>query len=188
MFTISKEIQFDYGHRVPLHQSKCKHLHGHRGKVIAYCQSPSLVNKGPQTGMVLDFSFLKDILQTHIHDLFDHRFLFEEDDGLIVDAFKLSPQTRIRGIQIRIEKPQEKRFLSFLKRPNCCDVFNEHIFLHEVFGITFVELPVVPTAENLAFLSFFLIESEIKKESGGKATLTRLEFWETPTSMAFYER
>ena len=34
---ISKEVQFDAGHRVPNHASKCKNPHGHRYRVVVHC-------------------------------------------------------------------------------------------------------------------------------------------------------
>ena len=33
MITCTRKIEFDYGHRVFKHGSKCKHIHGHRGVI-----------------------------------------------------------------------------------------------------------------------------------------------------------
>lgn len=73
--TITKEIQFDAGHRVPLHESKCQHPHGHRYRVIAE------VHGGvPNDGMVLDFGILKTLMMREIHDPFDHGMILQDTD------------------------------------------------------------------------------------------------------------
>ena len=74
MYTISKEIQFDAGHRVPLHTSKCKNPHGHRYRVVAFLEG-ELITSGPETGMVRDFSHVKQALTEFVHDVFDHGFV-----------------------------------------------------------------------------------------------------------------
>lgn len=87
-FVISKEIEFDAGHRVPLHESKCKNPHGHRYKVVVTVEGP-LQEEGSSAGMVTDFSFLKKLLQDYVHDVYDHGFIVWWDDielkNLLVD-------------------------------------------------------------------------------------------------------
>ena len=56
---IRRRIEIDAGHRVPHHASKCCNLHGHRYVIEALCNGP-LAEAGEQTGMVLDFGFLKE--------------------------------------------------------------------------------------------------------------------------------
>ena len=34
MFTVSREIDFCYGHRLLNYAGKCRHLHGHNGRVV----------------------------------------------------------------------------------------------------------------------------------------------------------
>lgn len=170
-FTISKEIGFDYGHRVPDHASKCKNPHGHRGKVVAYCQSTTLIDQGSQSGMVLDFSFLKEILTTQIHDLFDHRFIIYKGDELLKNTFGLETPSSKKIQQVPVpEFPELKP-----------------IDVHETAsGFIIVEIPLIPTAENLAFLSFYLLRELVVKYSKENAILTQVDFWETPTSMASF--
>lgn len=78
-YIISKEIQFDAGHRVPLHASKCRNPHGHRYRVVAYIEG-ELIKEGPESGMVRDFSIVKDLLTVHVHDKYDHGFIVAEKD------------------------------------------------------------------------------------------------------------
>ena len=82
MNIVTKEIQFDAGHRVPLHKSKCRNPHGHRYRVVAEVQGP-LQTEGSSTGMVYDFGNLKAILQS-VHDRFDHGFIAWSGDAALL--------------------------------------------------------------------------------------------------------
>src|SRR5262245_48643773 len=81
LYTVSKEVEFDAGHRVPHHTSKCYNLHGHRYRIQASVASSSLQVEGSSTGMVVDFGDLKRELQKFV-DLFDHRCLIWAGDPL----------------------------------------------------------------------------------------------------------
>lgn len=81
---ISKEIEIDMGHAVTHHNSKCKHLHGHRYLVRAWVngeviQTPES-EKESSYGMVIDFSDLKKALMDVIDAPFDHAFVLWEND------------------------------------------------------------------------------------------------------------
>lgn len=89
-YVISKEIQFDAGHRVPLHESKCKNPHGHRYRVVAYIEG-ELITEGPESGMVRDFSVVKELLMARVHDLYDHGFIVHKDDWKMLNAFSMYP-------------------------------------------------------------------------------------------------
>lgn len=85
-FLVTKEIEFDAGHRVPLHNSQCRNPHGHRYKVQATWSGP-LQEEGSSTGMVVDFSDLKNMLMK-IHDEYDHSFIYCQDDAWAITAFE----------------------------------------------------------------------------------------------------
>lgn len=69
MYLIKKRMEIAYGHKLKLpYESKCKNLHGHNGIATIYCKSGDL---DPQTGMVIDFTWLKKL----IHDQLDHQCL-----------------------------------------------------------------------------------------------------------------
>lgn len=87
-FTVSKEIQFDAGHRVPDHAGKCSNPHGHRYKVTLLVNG-GLQSEGAAKGMVLDFSDIKKILQ-EIHDKFDHGFIVSNRDIDMLDMFGMT--------------------------------------------------------------------------------------------------
>ena len=86
MFIIDRQIEIDAGHRVPYHDSKCKHLHGHRWKIVASVMSHVTVTPNParaDSGMVMDFGQIKRILIEEIHDRFDHKLILWDQDPLL---------------------------------------------------------------------------------------------------------
>lgn len=86
MYVINKEVQFDAGHRVPLHASKCSNPHGHRYKVVVYVVG-ELIEEGPESGMVRDFSVIKHYLTKYVHDKYDHGFIIHEGDTELIGLF-----------------------------------------------------------------------------------------------------
>ena len=86
-YLISKEIEFDAGHRVPLHESKCKNPHGHRYRLKVEIEG-KLIKEGPETGMVRDFSIVKQLMMERIHDVYDHSFIISNADLEMIDAFE----------------------------------------------------------------------------------------------------
>lgn len=84
---ISKEIEFDAGHRVPSHQGKCKNPHGHRYKIRVTCKGNIIDNPGaPDHGMLVDFSDLKALMNEHVHDVLDHGFIIWREDEDLYEA------------------------------------------------------------------------------------------------------
>lgn len=183
MFKISKQIEFDYGHRVPDHCSKCFNPHGHRGKVIAHCQSSSLIKEGEQSGMVLDFGFLKNVLQDEIHNLFDHNFLIYQNDQIMRSLFHLSKETLLRSHRVIVTE-----YHSSQKYEKMLTIEIHSLPFEDSRPFRIIVLPVIPTAENLAYLSFWMIKDSVEQLSNGNAYLTAIEFYETPTSVAVYKK
>lgn len=94
--TISKEIEFDAAHRVPYHESKCKHVHGHRYRVVAFCSGPVIPDDEvrPDAGMVVDFGDIKAALTEEIHDVFDHRtIVWIKDDKMRAALLDYFPES-----------------------------------------------------------------------------------------------
>ncbi len=83
---ITRRLEFDAGHRIPNHQSQCRHLHGHR-----YALEITLVGdvirdeKSALDGMVMDFADVKAIALEHVAGLWDHAFLVYREDRAVVD-------------------------------------------------------------------------------------------------------
>jgi 6-pyruvoyltetrahydropterin/6-carboxytetrahydropterin synthase len=80
MITITKRLEFDYGHRVLGHEGKCRHLHGHRG--LAEITVYSLTGLD-SLGRVVDFSVLKSIVGKWVEDNWDHNLLLNSEDPLL---------------------------------------------------------------------------------------------------------
>lgn len=75
---IKQKFEFDAGHRVFLHESKCRNLHGHRYVLWVTLEHSRL----DVLGRVLDFSEVKRVLGTWIDAQWDHNTLFHKDDPL----------------------------------------------------------------------------------------------------------
>jgi 6-pyruvoyltetrahydropterin/6-carboxytetrahydropterin synthase len=85
MFTVSREIDFCYGHRLMGYAGKCRHLHGHNGRVVIVLEASGL----DPHGMVLDFSEIKRVLNRWIDENLDHRMLLERTDPAVAALQKL---------------------------------------------------------------------------------------------------
>lgn len=92
---ITKQIEWDMGHRVTNHHSKCRNLHGHRYK-LEVCMEGDLVNiEGvSEQGMVIDFGDIKKIATKYIHDVLDHGFMVWNKDKLVVNFFQKNPDLK----------------------------------------------------------------------------------------------
>lgn len=78
MPTITRKLEFDYGHRILNHESKCRHLHGHRGVAEITVYSPGL----DPLGRVVDFSVIKEVVGGWIDNHLDHNMLLHPEDEL----------------------------------------------------------------------------------------------------------
>ncbi len=68
---VKKDFHFDAAHQLTNYYGKCEALHGHR-----YGLSVSVKgSKNPETGMVIDFCKLKEIVTNSVLTKLDHSFL-----------------------------------------------------------------------------------------------------------------
>ncbi len=79
MFSVSREIDFCYGHRLLGYSGKCRHLHGHNGRAIVTIEQPGLDSQG----MVLDFTTIKQTIQQWLDANLDHRMVLQRDDPAV---------------------------------------------------------------------------------------------------------
>jgi 6-pyruvoyltetrahydropterin/6-carboxytetrahydropterin synthase len=77
---ITRRVEFDAGHRIPAHNSKCRNLHGHRYVLEATISGPLITDSVSEEGMVKDFGDLKRVMMEEIHANWDHAFLAWEED------------------------------------------------------------------------------------------------------------
>ena len=79
MFSVTREINFCYGHRLLNYDGKCKHLHGHNGKAVITLEADAL----DQLGMVMDFTRLKRVVGVWIDETLDHKMILHKDDPVL---------------------------------------------------------------------------------------------------------
>lgn len=88
--TITRRLEFDAGHRVVNHESKCATLHGHRYVVEVEATAPSLDG----IGRVIDFSVLKQKIGGWIDTQWDHNCLVFREDTIVISALKGLPRAK----------------------------------------------------------------------------------------------
>lgn len=76
--TCTRRLEFDAAHRVTRHESKCRHLHGHRYAVEVTVSAESLDDRG----RVIDFGAVKDLVGGWIDANLDHGTIIKRGDPL----------------------------------------------------------------------------------------------------------
>ena len=76
MYSVTKHIEFCYGHRLLNYEGKCRYLHGHNGRVEIELTSERLDARG----MVRDFTEIKEVIHTWIDRELDHKMLLSRND------------------------------------------------------------------------------------------------------------
>jgi len=79
MFQVTQEIEFCYGHRLLNYAGKCRHLHGHNGRILITLEAAELDTRG----MLVDFSDIKKSIRTWVDDELDHRMILNEADPMV---------------------------------------------------------------------------------------------------------
>lgn len=161
----TRVIEIDAAHRVPSHRSKCRNVHGHRYK-IELSVVGSLAESGAEQGMVMDFGFMKELLESYIEEMFDHVLILWSKDPLL-DALALDEVD-----MQEIKKCREEQTPAPIQVDGICG------------KITVVSQ--IPTAENLAALWFATLESPISVVSSGRAYIHAIRVWETGKSFVDY--
>ncbi len=90
---ITRRLEFDAGHRIPNHNSQCKHLHGHRYAIEITLSGKVITTEGASDqGMVMDFSDVKHIAKARVVDAWDHAFLVYRGDQVVLDFLRTLPE------------------------------------------------------------------------------------------------
>ncbi|MFT5129377.1 MAG: 6-pyruvoyltetrahydropterin/6-carboxytetrahydropterin synthase [Rhodothermales bacterium] len=88
MISITKVVEWDMGHRVPNHKSKCRNPHGHRYRLELTIAGEVDTTAGASSeGMVVDFGDVKSVMMTRVHDVLDHGFMYYEHDPVMSGFF-----------------------------------------------------------------------------------------------------
>ncbi len=78
---VAKHFKWEAAHRIPWHNGKCKHLHGHSYKMIVEFEGELNDN-----GIVIDFNDLKAMVKSHIERI-DHTTIISEKDSELKEVF-----------------------------------------------------------------------------------------------------
>ena len=76
MYRVIKRIDFCYGHRLLNYEGKCRHLHGHNGRV----EIELIGERLDERGMVADFGDIKRVMKQWIDENLDHRMILNRAD------------------------------------------------------------------------------------------------------------
>jgi 6-pyruvoyltetrahydropterin/6-carboxytetrahydropterin synthase len=79
MYSVTKRIEFCYGHRLLDYDGICKHPHGHNAVAEIEVRTSSLDPRN----MVCDFSDIKRIVKGWIDRELDHKMVLRHDDPLV---------------------------------------------------------------------------------------------------------
>jgi len=77
----TRKLEFDAAHRVMLHESKCRNLHGHRYVVEVTACSMGL----DELGRVIDFGVIKAVFGKWLDEKWDHGTIVNTNDGEIIN-------------------------------------------------------------------------------------------------------
>lgn len=89
---ITRRLEFDAGHRIPGHDSQCRHLHGHRYALEITLSGDLISTEGAANqGMVMDYSEVKAIARRIVVDPWDHAFLVYRNDHPVVAFLETLP-------------------------------------------------------------------------------------------------
>lgn len=86
--TVTRLVEFDAGHRVHGHESKCASLHGHRYRVEIEAKADKL----DSVGRVIDFSVLKEKIGGWIDQFWDHTTIVWDQDTETLKALRWIPK------------------------------------------------------------------------------------------------
>jgi len=98
---ITRRLEFDAGHRIPNHNSQCKHLHGHRYTIEITLSGDVITTEGvSEQGMVMDFSDVKRIAKERVVDLWDHAFLVYRGDKAVLEFLNTLPDHKTVVLEV----------------------------------------------------------------------------------------
>jgi 6-pyruvoyltetrahydropterin/6-carboxytetrahydropterin synthase len=79
MYSVTKRIDFCYGHRLLDYDGVCRHPHGHNAVVEIELRAEALDRRN----MVIDFNDIKHAIKTWIDRELDHKMILRHDDPLV---------------------------------------------------------------------------------------------------------
>lgn len=86
MKRVTRKIEFDAGHRLVGHESKCRNLHGHRYVAEIEVGAEDL----DEVGRVIDFGVVKQLVGGWVDEHWDHGMLINVEDKELVELCRKS--------------------------------------------------------------------------------------------------
>ncbi len=93
---ITRKFSFEAAHVLSNHDGLCKNIHGH--SYALYITLIGRVNSeddNPESGMIMDFSRLKKLIEKNILNDFDHSLLIKKSTNYKTDDLRLCDNARI---------------------------------------------------------------------------------------------
>ena len=113
MITATKKFRFEMAHMLSNHPSLCKNVHGH-----SYVLEVTAIANNNDCDMVVDFSDLKQLVNSVIVDKMDHAFAYNVDT---TDECELAI--------VDVLKKYGKKIVAFTGRPTaevmCKEIYNK---------------------------------------------------------------
>lgn len=102
---VTKIFTFDMAHALFGYDGPCKNIHGHTYRLSVTIMGEPIQEEGnPKLGMVVDFTDFKQIVKTHVIDVFDHTLVLKSG----------TPHEKIAGLTDNFE-----RVLFSVYQPSC---------------------------------------------------------------------
>lgn len=130
---ITRRLEFDAGHRIPNHNSQCKHLHGHRYAIEITLSGQIITAEGrSEQGMVMDFSDVKRIAKEKLVDLWDHAFLVYRGDKAVGDFLATLPEHKTVTLDVVPTAENLAQTAFDILDPAYQDIYGNHLRLEQV--------------------------------------------------------
>lgn len=130
---ITRRLEFDAGHRIPNHNSQCRHLHGHRYAIEITLSGDIITTEGTsEQGMVMDFSDVKRIAKEQLVDKWDHAFLVYRNDQTVCDFLATLPEHKTVTLAVVPTAENLAQIAFDILAPAYRDVYGNHLRLERV--------------------------------------------------------
>lgn len=197
MWTITKEFQGCYGHRVYTQQldaelscnspCKCRHFHGHETRILVKLSSDEL----DERGMVHDFVDL-NFIKKFIDDVIDHKLILCDKDPIIKHSFPLIDFNfdSANVISYTIDDIITDTIYDYKVTHQEVNLNHSNFsgadpFILETYGgITLVSF--VPTSENLSKWMYDIVNWSLSNRLNPGVEVHSVEWFETPKSQSVY--
>jgi 6-pyruvoyltetrahydropterin/6-carboxytetrahydropterin synthase len=99
MYSVTKRIDFCYGHRLLDYDGICKHPHGHNAVAEISVRSGELDSRC----MVCDFGDIKRLVKTWVDETIDHKMILRHDDPLVKPLQEMGEPVFVVGSNPTVE-------------------------------------------------------------------------------------